>query len=76
MAVHAAGSSAPNPSHTYTKLGIYNVALQAYNTAGYNSTRKVGYITVTNLTTKIGVYKDGIWYLDNDGSGTWNAVPG
>ena len=23
--------------------------------------------------TKIGVYKDGVWYLDNDGSGTWNA---
>ena len=22
---------------------------------------------------KIGIYKDGTWYLDNDGSGTWNA---
>jgi hypothetical protein len=22
---------------------------------------------------KIGVYKEGIWYLDYDGSGTWNA---
>ena len=22
---------------------------------------------------KIGVYKDGTWYLDSDGSGTWNA---
>ena len=22
---------------------------------------------------KIGVYMDGVWYLDNDGSGTWNA---
>ena len=24
-------------------------------------------------TTKIGVYQNGIWYIDNDGSGTWNA---
>ena len=24
-------------------------------------------------SSKIGVYKDGAWYLDNDGSGTWNA---
>ena len=23
--------------------------------------------------TKIGIYMDGAWYLDNDGSGTWNA---
>ena len=22
---------------------------------------------------KIGVYQNGAWYLDNDGSGTWNA---
>ena len=22
---------------------------------------------------EIGVYKDGVWYLDNDGSGAWNA---
>ena len=24
-------------------------------------------------STRIGVYKDGAWYLDNEGSGTWNA---
>ena len=23
--------------------------------------------------SRIGVYKDGAWYLDNDGSGMWNA---
>jgi len=44
-----AGSSAQNPSHTYTTPGIYQVALQAYNNGGYNSTRKTGYITVTGL---------------------------
>jgi hypothetical protein len=24
-------------------------------------------------SSKVGIYKDGMWYLDNDGSGTWNA---
>jgi PKD repeat protein len=43
----SAGSSAQNPSHIYTAPGIYNIALQAYSTTGYNSTRKTGYITVT-----------------------------
>ncbi|MGD0535475.1 MAG: PKD domain-containing protein, partial [Methanoregula sp.] len=41
------GSSDQNPSHTYTAAGNYTVALQAYNTGGYNSTRKVAYINVT-----------------------------
>ncbi|MCX6689907.1 MAG: hypothetical protein NTZ39_09520, partial [Methanoregula sp.] len=41
------GSSLQSPPHTYTLLGIYQVALQAYNAGGYNSTRKAGYITVT-----------------------------
>jgi len=42
----SAGSSAQNPSHSYTRQGIYQVSLQVYNTDGYNSTRKAGYITV------------------------------
>jgi len=41
-----AGSSAQNPSHTYSTAGTYSVALQAYNTSGYNSTRKTGYISI------------------------------
>ena len=40
------GSSAQNPSHTYTTPGTYQIALQAYNADGYDSTRKAGYITV------------------------------
>jgi hypothetical protein len=48
-----AGSPAQNPSHTYTTPGIYPVALQAYNTGGYNSTRKTGYITVTRAPAPI-----------------------
>jgi photosystem II stability/assembly factor-like uncharacterized protein len=42
-----AGSLIQNPSHTYTMPGTYNVALQAYNAVGYDSTLKTGYITVT-----------------------------
>jgi len=41
-----AGSVARNPSHTYTRPGHYSVALQVYNTGGYNSTMKTGFITV------------------------------
>ena len=36
-----AGSSQQNSSHTYTTTGIYSVALQAFNAAGYSSTRKI-----------------------------------
>jgi PKD repeat protein len=42
------GSSVQNPSHTYSKPGIYSVALQAYKSSGYSSIRKIGYITVTS----------------------------
>ncbi|MGA2121518.1 MAG: DUF3821 domain-containing protein, partial [Methanoregula sp.] len=48
-----AGSSAQNPSHTYTTPGNYKVALQAYNSAGYNSTRKSAYVTVNGGTFNI-----------------------
>jgi subtilisin family serine protease len=45
-------SSLQNPSHTYITPGIYSVALQAYNAGGYNSTQKIGYITV-NVTSSV-----------------------
>jgi len=47
------GSSAQNPSHIYNIQGIYSVALQAYNTIGYNSTRKTGYITASGSTAPV-----------------------
>ena len=69
------GSSAQNPSHTYTMPGIYNVALQAYNFGGYNSTRKAGYITATNVTSKIGIFRptSGICSLDTNGNYVWEV---
>ena len=71
-----AGASAQSPSHTYTMPGIYNVTLQAYNTGGYNSTRKAGYITVTSSKTKIGVFRNSthLFYLDYNGNGMWNGA--
>ena len=43
------GSSEQNPSHIYSTPGTYQVALQAYNTGGFNSTRKTGYIIVSDV---------------------------
>jgi PKD repeat protein len=48
-----AGSQERNPSHTYTAAGIYPVALQVYNTGGYNSTQKTGFITVTGSSAPV-----------------------
>ena len=41
------GSSVQNPSHTYTKAGVYPVTLQVFNPMGFNISQKMGYISVT-----------------------------
>lgn len=43
-----AGSTDPNPTHTYTSAGTYQVTLQAFNAAGYDTTQKTHYITVSD----------------------------
>jgi PKD repeat protein len=43
----SANSTQKNPVHTYAAAGTYNVALNATNADGSNSTIKTGYITVT-----------------------------
>ena len=48
-----AGLSDQNPGHTYTTAGNYTVALQAYNSGGYNSTLKVGYVNVTGSSSLV-----------------------
>ena len=67
-----------NPFHRYTSAGTYSVTLTVTNASGSNSRVRSNYITVTgntanNLATKVGVFKNGAWYLDNDGSGAWNT---
>ncbi|WP_292728901.1 kelch repeat-containing protein [Methanoculleus sp.] len=42
-----AGSTEENPSHEYATPGTYSVALQAYNSDGYDGTRRIDYVTVT-----------------------------
>ena len=49
--VETADSGEQHPTHTYTELGTYSVALQVYNTAGLSSMRKVAYINVTDTET-------------------------
>jgi PKD repeat protein len=55
--LETAGSTVQNPAHTYTNAGAYSVVLRAYNPAGYNSTRKTGYITA-NAPTNVVVFGD------------------
>ena len=43
-----AGSSEQDPTHTYTRPGTYSIALQVYNTAGFNNTRRVEYVAVNS----------------------------
>ncbi len=64
--------------HTYS-VGTWYPTLTVTNSSGSHTSliTPARTITVTPATlpasTKIGIYKDGAWYLDNDGSGTWNA---
>jgi hypothetical protein len=72
-----AGSIQQNPIHTYTTPGTYSVTLQAYNPTGYNSMRKLGYITViapVSGTSRIGLFRPStqMWYLDYDNNGLSN----
>ncbi|MFA5415133.1 MAG: PKD domain-containing protein, partial [Methanoregula sp.] len=61
------GSSVQNPVHIYTVPGTYTVSLQAYNANGYSSTKKTGYITVTQSPTpKPNMLNGTIFYSGNE----------
>jgi PKD repeat protein len=62
-------ATAKNPSNLYTTAGSYTVILTVTGPSGSNTKTEPNYITVTNATTNIGVYKDGVWYLDYNGNG-------
>ena len=62
-----------NPIHTYLSGGNFTVSLNVTNSEGFNSTTKVWYINLTNSTTKIGIFRNGFWYLDRNGNGAWDA---
>ncbi|MCQ1539531.1 PKD domain-containing protein [Methanocalculus taiwanensis] len=45
--LQTAGSTEENPVHTYTREGVFDVTLRAFNAAGFDTLRRSGYITVT-----------------------------
>ena len=71
-------TTSTNPVHTYA-AGTWYPRLTVTNSSGSQTSpiTPAGTITATPATpaasTRVGVYKDGTWYLDMDGSGTWNA---
>jgi PKD repeat protein/FtsP/CotA-like multicopper oxidase with cupredoxin domain len=67
-------SSVKNPTHTYTTGGNYTVSLAATNLGGTGTQTRIGYINVTNVTDKIGVYSSGYWYLDYNGDGLYTTA--
>jgi len=59
-------SAIRNPSHIYSTVGNYTVNLTVTGPGGSGFENKPNYITVMNATTKIGVYNDGVWNLNNN----------
>jgi len=60
-------------SFSFANIGTYDVRLNVTGPGGSNTKTELNYITVTNATTKIGVYKDGVWNLDLNGNGGKSA---
>jgi PKD repeat protein len=66
-----------NPFHRYTSAGTYTVNLTVTGTVGTDSKVKSNYITVTtavNLTPKIGIHRNGVFYLRNSNTGGYADV--
>jgi len=57
-------STEQNPSHTYTSVGTYTVALTATNAYGSNAKTVANYITVNAASgvDNVGIYRDGVFY--------------
>ena len=52
-----------NPTNIYSAVGNYTVNLTVTDRVRSDVENKLNYITVTNTTTRIGIYKDGVWNL-------------
>ncbi len=66
-------SSVQNPTHTYSKAGLYTVSLTATNLGGSNTATIVNYINISNRSTYVGTYTSGVWHLDTNGNGIYDA---
>jgi len=71
----AENTTAQNPIHTYMSTGSYAVSLNVTNAYGFSNVTKTGFIAVTRFpTTKIGVFRNGIWNVDGNGNGQWDPA--
>jgi PKD repeat protein len=71
---NATNATVQNPVHTYMTGGLYIVSLNVSNPGGSDIMTKVGYINVTNGTSKIGVVRNNkTWLLDAFGNGAWGS---
>jgi PKD repeat protein len=67
-------STSRNPTYTYTSPGAYSVNLTVTGPDGSESEVKTGCINVSaRVSSNIGIYLDGAWYLDANGNGAWDA---
>ncbi len=66
-------STKQHPVHTYSANGTYSVILWVTGVGGTNTTTRVNSICVGECRDKIGIYRDGAWYLDNNGNGIYGA---
>ncbi len=71
--LETASSHAQNPQHVYAAPGIYSVALQAYNPAGYSALLRTGHVTVA---TVLAVPPGNALPTDTDGDGMYDDVNG
>ncbi len=70
------GATVQNPVHTYLKAGNYTVSLTVANSGGSDTKTWVDYISVSNATDNMGIFRNGVWYLDWNGDYAWDAVDG
>jgi len=69
-----ANSTVQNPVHTYLVPGTYTVSLNVTNSAGFDNLTRIGYVTVTNTTDKVGGYLNGAWNLDRNENVFWDGI--
>jgi M6 family metalloprotease-like protein len=67
-------STSRNPAYTYASPGTYSVNLTVTGTGGSDTEKKTHCINVREeVPSNIGIYRDGTWYLDYNGNGSWDA---
>jgi PKD repeat protein/FtsP/CotA-like multicopper oxidase with cupredoxin domain len=71
--INMSNSTLRNPTHTYLTAGNYTVTLDVTNPAGSDTAVRFEYIHVMNASEKIGVFRNGAWYVDYSGNGWWDG---